>query len=311
MTGPRSSAAGRREPAFKRVPKTAFYWLCLRAGPAGLQRTWLRLRRRTRCTILVYHRVNDVSRDNLTTSTARFAEHLETLKRHYPVLGLSAAVTALREGRYLGPNVVVITFDDGYADNHDNAAPILERFGLPATFFVTAAIVGSREAFEHDRKSPHRFETLTWNQVRSLAARGFEIGSHGLTHRNLARCSAEDARREVVESRAIIEKELGLPVPAFAYPFGGQDDVTPDVLAQIRAAGYELIASAYGGANVGTIEPLNILRTGMSGSFDSLALRATIEGVSLQGLKQRLRSGGRRAGWEASGSPSRSSATGT
>jgi peptidoglycan/xylan/chitin deacetylase (PgdA/CDA1 family) len=294
----------------KRIPKAAFYWLCLRAGPAALQRIWLHLRRRTRYTVLVYHRVNDVSRDNLTTSPARFAEHLETIRRHYPVLGLSAAVAALREGRYLGPNVVAITFDDGYADNHENAAPILERFGLPATFFVTAAIVGTRDSFEHDRKSPHRFENLTWDQVRSLAARGFEIGSHGLTHRNLARCSAGEARREIVESRAILERELGLPVRTFAYPFGGQDDVTPDVLTEIRAAGYQLIASAYGGSNLGTIEPLNILRTGMSGGFDSLALRATIEGVSLQGIKQRLVSGGRRSGCETPGSPSQSSATG-
>jgi peptidoglycan/xylan/chitin deacetylase (PgdA/CDA1 family) len=307
MTDRRPSVTEPQEPMLKRIPKAAFYWLCLQAGPAGLQRIWFRLRRRTRCTVLVYHRVNEVSRDNLTTIPARFAEHLATIKRHYPVLSLSAAVAALSEGQYLGPNVVVITFDDGYADNYENAAPILERFGLPATFFVTAALVGTRDPFEHDRKSPHRFENLTWEQVRSLVARGFEVGSHGLTHRNLARCSAEEARREIFESRAILERELGLPVRSFAYPFGGQDDVTPEVLTQIRAAGYQLIASAYGGCNLGAIEPLNILRIGMSGAFDTLALRATVEGVSLQGIRQRLASGGHRPGWETSGSPSQRS----
>jgi peptidoglycan/xylan/chitin deacetylase (PgdA/CDA1 family) len=236
---------------------------------------------------LLYHRVNDTSRDKLTTSVNRFIEHLATLKRYYPVISLAEARTAFEAGRYLGPNAVVITFDDGYADNHDIAAPILEHFGFPATFFVSAGIVGTPVSFVHDAGSPYQFKNLTWSDVRSLAARGFEVGSHGLSHANLARSPLEMAKREIVDSRDILEKILGQRIRSFAYPFGGQADMTPAVVREVHDAGYELLQSAYGGVNVGRLDPSNVLRVGMSDRFDRWALRAEIAGISLQAIRQR------------------------
>ena len=254
-----------------------------------LRNTWLRFCRRTRCTVLLYHRVNDVSVDNVTTSIDRFIEHMAMLKRRYAVLSLSEAVSRLNTGRYLGPHVVVVTFDDGYADNYEAAAPILEHFGIPATFFVTAGLVGTSGRFAHDQRSPHRFTNLSWDQVRSLAARGFEIGSHGMTHANLGRAPLSAARGEVRDSREALERLLTAPVRSFAYPFGGREDITPAVLEEIRAAGFTLIASACGGANVGRIDPNDVRRVGVSNAFDVLALRALIEGVGVQGIRQRIR----------------------
>lgn len=296
------SADRRRESAFKALFKRAFYWICLYTGPIWIRNAWLRLRRRTRCTVLLYHRVNNVSTDNLTTSERRFIEHLAVLRKRYPVLSLSEAAEALGAARYLGPNVVVITFDDGYADNHDVAAPILQHFGLPATFFVTAGLMGTSRPFDHDASSPHRFANLSWEQIRSLAARGFEIGSHGLSHKNLARCTRDEARREIVQSRDILSEKLGKPARIFAYPFGGPDDITLEILDEIRAAGFEIIASAYGGVNVGGIDMLNVLRVGVSDAFESLAFRAQIEGIALQAIRRRI--AGPPAGLEARGTAS-------
>jgi peptidoglycan/xylan/chitin deacetylase (PgdA/CDA1 family) len=278
----------RGESRAKRWAKLAFYWVCLTAGPIGFRNAWLRLRRRTRYTVLVYHRVNDISRDNLTTSIARFSEHMLTISKRYPVVRLQAAIDRGDSDEYPGPNVVIITFDDGYADNYEQAAPILERFGLPASFFVTAGFVGTASAFEHDARAAHRFENLTWDQVRSLAARGFEIGSHGMSHANLVRCPLDRARHEIRDSRAILQDKLGRSVRSFAYPFGGRSDVTPALLGEIRAAGYDVIASAYGGVNYDGCDPSNVLRAGMSQSFDPLSLRAQIEGVSLQNISRLL-----------------------
>ena len=188
------------ESALKQALKGAFYRFCLLAGPVWLRNAWLRLRRRTRCTVLLYHRVNDTSRDKLTTSVNRFLEHLALLRSRYPVVTLQEAREALAAGNYLGPNVVVITFDDGYADNYECAAPVLEHFRLPATFFVTAGLIGTPRPFAHDGRFPHHFRTLTWDQVEGLAACGFSIGSHGMTHANLARCPLEEARRDRRES---------------------------------------------------------------------------------------------------------------
>ncbi len=273
------------EPGLKRAIKGTFYRVCVTMGPVLIRNAWLRLRRRSRYTVLLYHRVNDVSKDNLTTSRDRFIEHLATLKRHYPVVSLSAALEASRIGHYLGPNVVVITFDDGYADNHDIAATILEHFGLLATFFVSARLVDTDLQFTHDAKSPHRFSNLTWRQVTSLGARGFEIGSHGWSHKNLARCPLEEARREILRSRDALKQRFGVPPRSFAYPYGGRGDITLEVLREIRAAGFQVVASAYGGANHGSLLPDNVLRVGVSNAFDAWALRAKIEGITFHAIR--------------------------
>jgi peptidoglycan/xylan/chitin deacetylase (PgdA/CDA1 family) len=236
--------------------------------------------------------VNDASKDKLTTSVNRFIEHLAMLRSRYPVVTLQAAREALAAGHYLGPNVVVITFDDGYADNYEWAAPILEHFRLAATFFVTAGLIGTSRPFPHDARFPHHFRTLTWEEVEGLAARGFAVGSHGMTHANLARCTLEEARREIVGSRDLIQHRLGAPVTCFAYPFGGRDDVTPVVISEMRAAGYEVVASAYGGVNLDRLDPSNVVRIGVSDAYDTWSLRAEIEGISLQGLRREWASPG-------------------
>jgi peptidoglycan/xylan/chitin deacetylase (PgdA/CDA1 family) len=276
------------EPAFKRALKAAVYRACVTIGPVVIRNAWLRLRRRSRYTVLLYHRVNDVSKDNLTTSVDRFIEHLSALKRHYPVISLSVALDASRGGPYLGPNVVVITFDDGYADNHEIAAPTLDYFGLPATFFVSAGLVDTDTRFAHDVKSPHRFSNLTWRQVTDLAARGFEIGSHGWSHKNLARYPLEEARREILRSRDALTQRLGIPPRSFAYPHGGREDISLEVLREIRAAGFQVVASAYGGVNHGSVLPDNVLRVGVSNAFDAWGLRAAVEGITLQAMRLSL-----------------------
>jgi len=182
--------------------------------------------------------------------------------------------------------VVVITFDDGYADNATIAAPILKHFGLPASFFVAAGLMGTGRPFPHDGSSPYVFTNLTWAQVRSLKADGFEVGSHGWSHANLARCSLDEARREITQSRELLAKMLGSPPRSFAYPYGGREDIAPAALHEIVAAGFELVASAYAGANVGSIDPYNVLRTGVSDTIDGLTLRALVEGVTLAALRE-------------------------
>ena len=290
-TGAQRAALDRRlgtlpESRLKQWLKAAFYRVCLAGGPVWVRNGWLRLRRRTRCTVLLYHRVNDTSKDKLTTSVDRFIEHLAMLKRMYPVLSLSAACEALEIGRYLGPNVVAITFDDGYDDNYTCAAPVLEHFGLPGTFFVTAGLVDTAQPFPHDAGSPYRFSTLSWAQVKDLAGRGFEIGSHGWSHANLGQCSPDEAHREIIDSRDMLQGKLGVRIRSFAYPFGGRDQVTATVIRQIEDAGFDRIASAYGGVNVNPLDCRNVVRIGVGEVSDTWALRAKIEGIDLQAIHE-------------------------
>lgn len=101
--------------------------------------------------ILMYHRVATVERDpwGLCVSPEAFAAQLEHLRNHYQVLPLPALLAALQSDT-LPPRAVAITFDDGYADNHWTARPLLEVYGLPATFFIATGYIGQQREFWWD-----------------------------------------------------------------------------------------------------------------------------------------------------------------
>lgn len=112
---------------------------------------WLRRRLSRHALILMYHRVARLPVDPqlLAVTPEHFAEHLEILARECRVLRLGELVERLRRGR-VPRRGVVVTFDDGYADNLHNARPLLERHGVPATVFVTSGHVGSDREFWWD-----------------------------------------------------------------------------------------------------------------------------------------------------------------
>src|SRR5215203_1242979 len=101
--------------------------------------------------VLLYHRVTRLETDPqwLSVPPERFDEQVEMLVRNWHVLSLPRLLGTLHEGT-LPKRSVVITFDDGYADNLFEAKPILERHGLPATVFVASGFVGRREEFFWD-----------------------------------------------------------------------------------------------------------------------------------------------------------------
>ena len=97
--------------------------------------------------VLLYHRVAELASNpqGLAVSPARFADHLDVLREHGAPMPLEALVHGAREAP-LPPGAVAVTFDDGYADNLHDAAPLLQRAGVPATIFVsTGTLDGPRE----------------------------------------------------------------------------------------------------------------------------------------------------------------------
>ena len=104
---------------------------------------WARSRFHGGPIILAYHRVADSAWDpqHLCVSPENFAAQLEILTRVAQPISLERVEQALSEGQQLEPSFVV-TIDDGYADTLEEAAPILERFAVPATVFVTTGIIG-------------------------------------------------------------------------------------------------------------------------------------------------------------------------
>ena len=122
-----------------------------------------------------------------------------------------------------GRPAVALTFDDGYADNHEYVLPVLRKYGNPpATVFLTAGLIDRDpqvcERFRVLRGTP--VEALEWPQVRELLAAGVEIGAHTYSHPNLIRLDQAAANHELRRSKELIEDRIGIAVDLFAYPFG-------------------------------------------------------------------------------------------
>ncbi len=133
------------------------------------------------------------------------------------------------------PNLkFLITFDDGYKDNLLEAAPVLEKYKVPATFFVATDYIGGRTQFPWDARRGHRFEFLTVDDLRQMARLGHAIGSHTCSHRDLAQLTIDETEKELSGSRKRLEDWLGKETNAFAYPFGRKANLTREVGDLVR-----------------------------------------------------------------------------
>jgi peptidoglycan/xylan/chitin deacetylase (PgdA/CDA1 family) len=230
-----------------------------------------------RVTVLLYHRVSDDARDNLTTGIEQFDRQMQLLGRHAEVISLNDLLKMREIPRSARP-LVCVTFDDGYLDNYENAFPILQRNNVPAAFFVSTGLIGSDRQFPHDvRRGNRPIPMMGWNHLVEMHSAGFTIGSHTVNHISCAEAEESSVREELVESLDEIRTRLGCHDVAFAYPYGGKKHMTEQRLEMVKAVGYVACLSAYGGSNIGNIDPFNVLRRGIHWEFsDSAFLWAAI-----------------------------------
>ncbi len=184
--------------------------------------------------ILSYHRVADAE-DPLSVSPADFERQMRWLAENgYTAVTLAALVDHMTAGSPLPVKPVVITFDDGYADNYHTALPIMSRYGMKATVFVINDFVG---------EGPY----MDWDEVRAMWRAGTEIGSHTLAHRDLTLLPAGERLWDIKVSKNGIQWRLGgVPVEFLAYPFGSYDAATAATLA---IAGYRGAVTTVTGLN--------------------------------------------------------------
>ncbi len=181
--------------------------------------------------ILMYHYISvpppdaDIYRLDLSVTPDNFAAQMAYLAdQGYHPIRVQDLTDYLLNGTPLPPKPIVLTFDDGYADNYANAFPVLKKFKFPATFFVITQFV--------DDKKPGY---MTWDQLEELAIEGMEIGSHTLDHPDLYGKPRTFQVTEIAGSKLMIEARIGTPVKSFCYPAGHYDLRTIDVL---RSTGY-------------------------------------------------------------------------
>ena len=210
---------------------------------------WLALSHRQPAGHAVYifalHRVLPDVRDPYAITPRQLDEFLSELTRcGFTPWRLADLERVVRAGGRLPPRPAILTFDDAYFDVYSHALPVLRRRGWTAVFFVpTGKIADSPDARCRWGEGPDP-RGATWEELLALRDAGMEFGSHSVGHPNLTRLPADDALRELTESRAALESRLGAPVHALAYPGGRQSASVRDLA---RQAGYTLAFLSDGG----------------------------------------------------------------
>ena len=213
--------------------------------------------------IVHYHYVFDDEREH-------FAEHLRFLAREFRPVSLSQAVEQLRLGQTVGDEVVV-TFDDGFRNQLDNAAPLLAEHGFSACFFlVTDLLDADRDrarSFCRDKLHlPLPVEPLDWDGAGRLLELGHEIGSHTRSHPNLTLLEPDALLDELTSSREDLSKRLGA-VRHVSAPYGDRARFSEGIADAARAAGYESCASAIRGVNRSALDLYTLHRHHLSASW--------------------------------------------
>ena len=173
--------------------------------------------------VLVYHRVGYTT-DNYTVTPERFANDLQILQQYgYCSITLEQFQSFIADRNVdLPDKPILITFDDGYLDNYENAYSILKKYGMVATFFIITNMLWSE-----GRLNPER--------IVEMAQGGMSFGSHTVTHRRMGELTWSEIQDELAISKAVLESVLGRMVTSIAYPQGSYND---NVIAIAKSLGY-------------------------------------------------------------------------
>jgi peptidoglycan/xylan/chitin deacetylase (PgdA/CDA1 family) len=219
---------------------------------------------RNAAVVVAFHRVRDTAQpDALSIGVAAFERYCRFFQRYFRVVPLRELVDKLERG-VTPDHELAITFDDGYRDNFENAAPLLERFSLPATFFVVSEWIGTDVVPWWDRQEGVQYPWMSWSDVRSLHQRGFDIGGHTRSHVDLGVVGEDTAGMEILGARLDLEIQLDATVDMFAYPYGRQNNVTERSRTLVRHAGFRCCCSCFGGTVGAGTDPFHLARIPIS-----------------------------------------------
>ena len=186
--------------------------------------------------ILMYHGICRFADDpyGVCTSPERFQSHMRYLKlRKLRGVSVRELLRAVDSGTAKG--LVGLTFDDGFEDFLQAALPVLESFGFSATVFVLGSMPRENNWDRYQEPKP-QIKLLGAEGIREVAARGMEVGSHGMSHLRLSGMEPGLLEEEVSGSRRVLGEVLGEAVGGFCYPYGSVDSAAIRAVRRARYA---------------------------------------------------------------------------
>jgi len=269
--------------------------------------------------ILTYHRIINPTDDfiqhrgAISATPENFERQVKFLVKNYNLISFDHLKQAVNAEIRLPKRSLIITFDDGYKDNYTDAFPILQKYGAPATFFLTTGFLdgsnvpwwdGLARALQKttipkvnlgilgkynlnsskdkllaismvNRKLKNMDDTeriqkikwiksklgintkendrysqfMSWDNIMEMDKEGMQFGAHTVTHCNLAKESILVAKREIIESKKIIEEKLKKDILTFCYPYGNKEFFSQDIINLLRKSGFFCAVSSELGIN--------------------------------------------------------------
>jgi peptidoglycan/xylan/chitin deacetylase (PgdA/CDA1 family) len=184
--------------------------------------------RQARVPIIMYHDITAVKQVDWDVTPEDLALHFQAIQdAGMTPISMDRLVEHLRTGASLPEKPVLLTFDDNYLGQYQYAFPLLKQYNYPAVWSVHTAYVGKLDG------KPK----ATWEQVREMQQSGLvTIASHTVNHLNLSTLDDDKIAKELVDSKQILEKELGIPIQYFTYPEG---DYSDRVKEKVKEVGYK------------------------------------------------------------------------
>ncbi|MDX1977331.1 MAG: polysaccharide deacetylase family protein [Pseudanabaenaceae cyanobacterium bins.68] len=222
--------------------------------------------RQAKVPILMYHDITPTKDVDWDVTPQEFADQLAQIKAQgLSPISLDQLVNHLRTGANLPAKPILLTFDDNYLGQYKYAFPLLQQYNYPAVWSVHTAYVGN----------PNGKPKATWAQLQEMHQSGLiTIASHTVNHFNLTQISPDKIDQELRQSKAEIEKNLGIKVRYFTYPEGSYD---PSITPKVAAAGYEAALSMSLDPNIErpanqSEDLLSLMRYGVSRFEEAIAI---------------------------------------
>ena len=190
--------------------------------------------------ILMYHYTSEppeganIYRVDLSVSPQNLRRQLEYLQAHgYTTIDFYDLARGLANRQTLPEKPVILTFDDGYRDNYEQAFPLLQAFGMKGVFFLVTESINFRD---------ERY--MTWEMVREMSDAGMSMEIHTVSHPNLADQSYEKARDQILTAQEEIAAVIGKTPRFLSYPGGDYDEETIQIVRELDLWG--AVTTQYG-----------------------------------------------------------------
>lgn len=216
--------------------------------------------------VIMYHRViKDESEKGVHgtyVTVEQFEEQMKYLKKKgYETVTFKDLLNNRYKQRFdKDKKWIMLTFDDGYKDNYENAFPILKKYQFKGIIYVLDGIEYNKWDVDNPGNPEKRFTLMNQDELLEMQNYGIEFGGHTSTHPRLAELSTEQVKSEIINSKSNIEKIIGKELLSFAYPYGSLNE---EVKRIPQEAGYKFAVATDSGSIVVSDDLFEIRRIGI------------------------------------------------